>query len=152
MLIQKVTNPIDIIKKALEVFKPDNGEAIEKRREHAIVELERMAGVCDIGLDAVKFHADELQGTVTDERMKEIMTDILGHKTQLTKDHEVWQLLVAHVGQSYFLNFELEVKHIPAKCNTTMEAMVKAMQMHQEYYEIMGGIMRVIKKTLEDTR
>lgn len=148
--IQKVTNPIDIIKKGLEGFTPDSGEGIKERTIHAIEEFERMIIVCEVGLKSVLAHREELGGEVAELRMQEIMKRILQHKQHLQSDQEVWQLLYAHVGQSYFLNFELEIRNLPGKCKNTMEATTKAMLMHEEYYTTMQGIMRVVLKMLKE--
>jgi len=148
--IQKVTNPIDIIKKGLEGFTPDSGEGIKERKEHAIVELERMISVCQDGYEAVMGHKEELVGEVTEERMQKIKYDILHHEELLQTDDEVRQKLFAHVGQSYFLNFKLEIRNLPGKCKSTMEATTKAMLMHEEYYTTMQGIMRVVLKMLKE--
>jgi hypothetical protein len=148
--VQKVTNPLDIIKKSIRGFIPDTDVGIRERRQHAIAEFERMIQICQDGYDTVLKHKEELKGDVADERMQEILKDILYHKQNLQKDMEVWQLLYAHVGQSYFLNFELEVRHLPGKCRNTLEATTKAMLMHEEYYEVMGGIMKVMLKMLKE--
>lgn len=147
--VKKVTNPIDIINKALDGFKFDLDTGIKERTLHAIAEFERMEQVCKDGYDTVIRYKEELSGQVTEPRMQEIMKDILHHKELLQKDQEVWQLLFAHVGQSYFLNFELEVRHLPGKCRNTLEATTKAMLMHEEYYEVMGGLMRCMLKMLK---
>lgn len=148
--VQVVVNPLQIIKKAIMGFVPDNDEGITARREHAIVEFERLEGVCKDGLESVLNHKQELGTELSDERIQEIMTEILTHKASLQKDAEVWQLLFAHVGQSYFLNFELDLKHLQGKYKTILEATRNALLLHEQYYIVMGGLMKVMGKMLKE--
>jgi hypothetical protein len=70
-------------------------------------------------------------------------------KERFQQDKDVWQLLFAHVGQSYFLNFEIEIKGLPDKCKSDEEFRVKTILMHEEYYDIMGKMMLIMSQMLK---
>ncbi len=152
--IQKSINPLEIIKGSIDGFKPEEGtkERIIKQVEHAIEEFEYMANICHNGFECVLSYKSELEKEIDEQRTTKILHDIIKWKGDLQRDKDVWQLLFAHVGQSYFLNFEIEVKGLPGKNESTIAAMKMACLMHEEYYKIMEGIMNVMIKILKEAR
>jgi len=153
--ISKVISPLEIIKANLGNYEPLNGirEKLTDKAQKTLDELAYMAECCKQGLDAIIKNKAELEKLEQEEnavRVDELLKECLKAKEDMQRDKEVWQLMFAHIGQSYFLNFELELKSLIYKTPAQMTA--KMILMHEEYFRVMDGLMRVIIKALEKAK
>lgn len=140
-------NPLGLIKDILSEFhvEADAEQKINDKKAHTIASLQTMMDNCDKGLACVQSHKEELlklKETANDKRASELSIEILKFKQDLQIDKETWQLMFAHIGQSYFLNHEIYIRGF--KYPTYAQKVAAMLLEHEEYFPMMKDIMRTI--------
>jgi hypothetical protein len=85
--------------------------------------------------------------------MDGIMQQLLDIKKQcLSLDPSAWQLFFAHVGQSFYLAHEMEMFKYYDRCDSPDKARVEIALRQREWFEVVGGLMKVCIGVLEKAK
>lgn len=142
----------------IEKFSPeeDGTAKILRQIDQTISELEEMISHCQSGLDKHAQYKDELESNILEpgdkDRLNDIIEDINQHKKACVKNEYVWQLYCAHICQSFFIHFDMEVQTAFDKYQNTDSARADIFVKHDEWFDVMGGLFRVIHKSLREAR
>jgi hypothetical protein len=152
--IKEPFNPLFRIRDILGQFtiSPDDHKKVDSLIEKTKNSFEKIVNLCDKGLKLYDDHLEEIKGFAENpdfEKMDVIMQPLLEIKKQcMALDPENFQLLFAHVGQAFYLNFELEL----CKQYNLFDgdrARAEVLMRQREWFEIIKGLMEVCIKTLE---
>jgi hypothetical protein len=90
---------------------------------------------------------DEVAGA-SPERIEELYIKVIEHKAAVSNySFNTWQLFFAHIGQAWFLNWEMELRqmHELGKTEAQRQEIVK----HLEWFEVMQKFFKVCKIILD---
>jgi hypothetical protein len=155
--IKEPFNPLFRIRDILGQFtiSPNDHKKVDSLIEKTKNSFEKIVNLCDKGLKLYDDHLEEIKGFAENpnfEKMDAIMQPLLEIKKQcMALDPENFQLLFAHIGQAFYLNFELEL----CKQYDLFDgdrARVEILIRQKEWFEIIKGLMEVCVKTLEKAK
>jgi hypothetical protein len=138
-------HPLAVIRERLAAFSPgEDGAKIEAKVEYTIGKFGEMIGYAEEGIRCIDGHKEELEALrmkPVEERMKEIMVEMTEWRKKIQSDFPTWQLFFAHIGQAWFLNFELEIKTFRKKYRDA--ALAEMVLAYREWFEMMIRFFRV---------
>jgi hypothetical protein len=147
--------PLENIRDTVSQFTISQGdyEKVDSLIENTKNSFEKIVNLCDDGLKLFDTKVDELQAMRENpdvEKLDDIMEQLLDIKKQcLSQDPSAWQLFFAHVGQSFYLNHEMELFKFYDQCDSPDKARVEIALRQREWFEIIMGLMKVCIKVLE---
>lgn len=148
-------NPLEKIRDTVSRFtiSQDDYEKVEDLIEKTKDSFEKIIVLCREGLNFFDIKADELHAMRNNpdiEKLDGIMEKLLDIKRQcLSLDPSAWQLFFAHVGQSFYLAHEMEMSKYYDQCDSPEAARMEIALRQREWFEIVGGLIRVCIGVLE---
>jgi hypothetical protein len=139
-------SPLNVIQEATKDFNPDNDmEILKTKIDQAETDIKFMVQQCIDGIKSVESFEEELKSIVTDERLKEIIVEVIKYRNECIKLHDTWQLLLMHVVQSYHIKYEIESLLLPEITdNYKVESILKM----KEWYCFIGDMVQVVLQSL----
>jgi hypothetical protein len=156
-----ICEPFDPLEKIRDItgkFIPSPGdhEKIETLIEKTLASFKGISVLCEDGLRLFDEKAYELQTMKNNpdtEKLDDIMEQLFDIKKQcLSLDPSSWQLFFAHVGQSFYLAHEMEMFKYYDQCDSPDKARVEIALRQREWFEVVGGLMKVCIQVLEKTK
>ncbi|MFA5130450.1 MAG: 6-hydroxymethylpterin diphosphokinase MptE-like protein [Patescibacteria group bacterium] len=152
--IQTETNPLGMIKDIVGDFKPpaDTWRKLLKRVMKSKKDFKIMSKSCRAAvkyIKSVKSQIKELRKNPDEAKAIEITKKTMSYRDGFAEYLDTYQLYFAHVAQSYFLNFEVELRGMMNDCENPTEFQTEITLRHEEYFRIMGGLMRICIQDLE---
>jgi hypothetical protein len=155
--VKEPFNPLFRIRDILGQFtiSPDDHEKVDRLIEKTKNTFGKIVNLCAAGLKLYDNHLEEIKGFAENpdfEKMDAIMQPLLEIKKQcMAFDPENFQLLFAHIGQAFYLNFELELSKQYDLFDGD-RARAEILMRQREWFEIIKGLMEVCIKTLEKVK
>ena len=156
--IKEPFNPLEKIKEITGSFVPDIGNYIkvENLIEKTLASFKSISILCEEGLKLFDDKAAELQAmkeAPEADKLDVIMKQLLDLKTKcINCDPSAWQLFFAHVGQAFYLNHEMEMFKYYDRCDSLDKARVEIALRQREWFEVVGGLIKVCIQVLEKAR
>jgi len=155
--IKEPFNPLFRIRDILGQFTPSDqdhqkvGALIEK----TVSSFKSIVDLCDKGLKLYDDHLEEIKGFAENpdfEKMDKLMQPLLEIKKQcMAFDSENFQLLFAHIGQAFYINFEMELcKQYDLFDGDRARAEILIRQ--REWFEVVKGLIKVCIQVLEKSK
>lgn len=135
----------ETIKQALSQFEPKGDkEKVLQLITRTIEVFSEMKSVCEKG----QAYIESLNPEPSDAEIEEAKNTVTNYKMEVTKDYQTWQLFFAHIGQAWFLNFELEMKQKFEKGRT--EAICEITKEHVRWFSTMHKFFTICQTILRD--
>jgi hypothetical protein len=151
-------NPLEEIKNILGQFTQSSNdyEKVNVLIEKTINSFKKIVNLCEEGFKLFDEKAAELQAMKDDpeeEKLDGIMKQLMDLKQKcITCDPSAWQLFFAHVGQSFYLAHEMEMFKFYDRCDSQEKARVGIALYQREWFEVVGGLMKVCIGVLEKAK
>lgn len=157
-------HPLDIIKRNLAAFTPENRQNdmrfISERIDKTLADMDIIVQNCKDGMELCEKHKDILLKCMgspdkVDEwtpEIEHIGAEIVKQKTKCMELHDTWQLFLAHVLQSYHIKFEVEMYQLPEKYDAYTAAKPEILIRQMEWFAYMGDMTMVCRNMLIKAR
>jgi hypothetical protein len=135
-------------------FKADTGDykKVLANIEKSIGEFAEAVKVCDEAYEYFKGEIPKLtENIIKPDKayIDEVFKKMVESKANMQKDLFTWQLFFAHIAQSVFVNFEIQMNAISTDYKDIEAAKAKILVENLKYFEVIGGMIRASIKTLE---
>lgn len=163
--VQDSFNPLEQIRNHLQVFSKDVAKKdVERVRiviDETFLDLKGMVYECSSGLalhNKYKFElADYISGVRSIEGSKpqllRIQKELMAPRNTLrTKYQKTFQLLLMHIVQSFYINFEIAMNEIPERHESEETAMADVLIRQDKWYYVMDNIIRICIKLILDAK
>ena len=156
--IREPFDPLEKIREILGQFasSPEDYTKVGILVEKTLVSFQGISALCEKGMKLFDENADELKAmkdTPEPEKLDGIMEQLLFLKKQcIALDPLTWQLFFAHVGQSFYLAHEMETFKFYNKCDSPEKALIEVALHQREWFEVVGGLVKVCIQVLENTK
>lgn len=152
--------PLEIIRHLEESFSGD-----EKKRDLELVltlireteqDIYDILADCQQGVDICEMHQEMLERCLADveyfntmrSRLDELNVQILAPQERCKQRQRTYQLFLAHVFQSYYVKFTMDIAAIPGKYDDPDLARVEKLMRYVEWYRVIGGLVAICLKSL----
>ena len=146
--------PLEVIREKLAGFAPgDDGEKIKAKIDYTHAKFGEMIEQAQEGVKEIRKHAFNLKllkKDHADDKMKEIYNSVIKWKIEMHKDFPTWQLFFAHIGQAWFLNFELKLRTYRRKYG--IMAPVMAVWAHWVWFHTMTRFFKACQIVLQNAK
>jgi hypothetical protein len=156
--------PLDIIRGQEKSFSEEEKQRDLEQVMNLIRETEQdirdIIADCHQGVDICEMHQEMLERCLADaeyfntvrNRLDDLNVEILAPQERCKQRQRTYQLFLAHVFQSFFIKFTMDMVAIPEKYDDPDLAKVEILLRHVEWYKIMGGLVAVCLDLLLQAR
>lgn len=158
--INEEVNPLQLIKETLNNFTPANAnkdfEKISRIIKESKKDLNKIIDYCKEGVKSWEDYKDELKEYVAKDtleekeilRIREISNKIMKPKGEMQKFSSTFQLLLMHIVQPMYINFEIEMNAIYNEFEIYEQAVAKILLYQQKWYAHVNNATLIIHDEL----
>ncbi|HWR41375.1 MAG TPA: 6-hydroxymethylpterin diphosphokinase MptE-like protein [Patescibacteria group bacterium] len=155
--LQQDIQPLQIIREKLAAFTASDS-AQEARQVYrniltSLKDMDVILGYCDEGIRLYEENKDHLNRFLTDPEyqaqhsagLTELQNKMIAPRRNCIQLHFTWQLLLAHVIQSYNIKFEMQIIDTPRRYDDRQLAAADTMLQHAEWYAVISDLVKIVK-------
>jgi hypothetical protein len=152
--------PLDIIRGQGKSFSEEEKQRDLEQVMNLIRETEQdirdIIADCQQGVQICEMHQEMLERCLADaeyfntvrSRLDDLNVEILAPQERCIQRQRTYQLFLAHVFQSFYVKFTMDMVAIPGKYGDPDLAGVEILLRHVEWYRVMGGLVAICLNSL----
>lgn len=156
--------PLELIKEKLSAFSTvmaeQDSEKVYKNLLFSLHEIEKIYEQCIGGIEAYEKHKEFMIRSLKEpdfwqehkDKLPEIDTEIMTFKSGCMSYFNTWQYLMAHIIQSYTIQFEINLAEIAGKYEDRGLAVIEVLLKHAEWFAVIGDLVATVKNLLSRTK